>query len=75
MSSIPAEVTFMSRDFDREDYENRDAAWARKAEYKGWRCKACKEIPPLSEAEIFFETGLCGRPIHPRSHGCVILYL
>jgi len=49
----------MSRDFERDEIEKREAAWARKAEYMGWRCW-CGEIPLLGEAEVFFETGLCG---------------
>lgn len=50
----------MSDDHERERYEEAAAAWARKADYRGWRCRLCTEVPPLSEAEIFFETGLCG---------------
>ncbi len=49
----------MSRDPERDDYEEREAAWARKAAFKNWRCW-CGEVPLLGEAEVFFETGLCG---------------
>ena len=48
-----------SRALERDNYKQRETAWARKAEYPNWRCP-CLEISLHGEAEVFFETGLCG---------------
>jgi hypothetical protein len=47
-----------------EEEEKKEAAWARKCAYEGWKCVRCDSVPPLVEREIFFETKMCGYCAH-----------
>lgn len=38
--------------------------WQAKAEAESWRCAVCSSVPPLSERDIYFETGMCGKCAH-----------
>lgn len=44
----------------KDELERRDAAWEYVAERDNHRCAVCGHIPPYSEREVYFETGLCG---------------
>jgi len=41
-----------------------EEGWIAKCNAKGWHCSICGAPPPLSEREIFFETGMCGHCAH-----------
>lgn len=63
---VPAYVreSTMGREKDRQ--EMAEEGWKAKAQSKGWTCKDCGCIPPLSERKVYFDTGLCGYCLHVR---------
>ena len=38
--------------------------WHVKAQAEGWNCAVCGSVPPLSERDVYFETGMCGYCAH-----------
>ena len=44
-----------------------DEDWESLAEAKGWVCSVCSSVPPKSERDIFFNTGICGWCAHTAS--------
>jgi len=44
--------------------EERDEAFARKAQYEDWRCARCSMVVIYDERDVFFEQGLCGYCAH-----------
>lgn len=42
----------------------REERWETKARNEGWKCAVCHSVPPYSEREIYFDTGMCGWCAH-----------
>jgi hypothetical protein len=50
--------------YAKEEILEKEENWKSKAENAGWRCSVCNHVPPYSEREIYFETGMCGLHDH-----------
>lgn len=42
----------------------REDSWHTKARSEGWKCAVCGCTPPLSERDVYFDTGMCGWCAH-----------
>ncbi|SPE20779.1 hypothetical protein SBBP1_120008 [Burkholderiales bacterium] len=49
---------------DLEDLEPAVAAWERKAQSEGLRCRACAMKIPFGNRDVYFRTGMCGHCAH-----------
>lgn len=49
---------------DKDGLEEAAESWKAAAQMNDYRCSRCGEIPPYSEREDYFESGMCGWCLH-----------